>query len=129
MTAELVSLSDVESARKLLAGVARTPPLEPSRPLTALLGGPAWLKCENVQRAGSFKVRGAYVRIARLSDRERAAGVVAASAGNHAEGVALAPGLLGPSATVFMPRGAPLPKVAATKGYGARVELVGDSVD
>ncbi len=127
--AELVSLSDVEAARKLLDDVVRTTPLEPSRPLTALLGGPAWLKCENLQRAGSYKVRGAYVRISRLSDEERARGVVAASAGNHAQGVALAASMLGAVATVFMPTSAPLPKVAATRGYGARVELVGTTVD
>ncbi|MEV0713611.1 threonine ammonia-lyase [Asanoa sp. NPDC050611] len=126
---DLVGLADVEAARQLLAGVVRTTPLEPSRPLSARLGGPAWLKCENLQRAGSYKVRGAYVRIARLSDAERARGVVAASAGNHAQGVALAAEMLGTSATVFMPEGAPLPKVAATKGYGAAIELVGATVD
>jgi threonine dehydratase len=126
---ELVTLEDVEAARKLLAGVVRTTPLEPSRPLSAMLGGPAWLKCENVQRAGSFKVRGAFVRISRLTPADRANGVVAASAGNHAQGVALAAGLLGAEATVFMPVGAPLPKVAATKGYGARVEFAGNTVD
>ena len=125
----LVSLADVEEARKLLSGVIRHTPLEPSRPLTATLGGPVWLKCENLQRAGSFKVRGAYVRIARLSPEERARGVVAASAGNHAQGVALAAGLLGTSATVFMAAGAALPKVAATKGYGAEVRTVGRTVD
>lgn len=128
MTA-LVSLSDVEAARELLSGVIRVTPLEPSRPLSATLAGPAWLKCENLQRAGSFKVRGAYVRICRLSDAERARGVVAASAGNHAQGVALAARLCGADATVYMPVGAPLPKIAATKGYGAAVELVGHTVD
>jgi threonine dehydratase len=127
--AELVTLADVEAARELLAGISRVTPLEPCRPLTAKLAGPAWLKCENVQRAGSFKVRGAYVRISRLSDEERGRGVVAASAGNHAQGVALAAGLLGAQSTVFMPIGAPLPKIAATKGYGARVEFAGSSVD
>ncbi|HKT01278.1 MAG TPA: threonine ammonia-lyase [Rugosimonospora sp.] len=126
---ELVTLDEIEAARTLLAGVVRRTPLEPCRPLTARLSGPTWLKCENVQRAGSFKVRGAYVRIARLTPEQRAAGVVAASAGNHAQGVALAAGLLGAAATVFMPVGAPLPKLAATKGYGARVELAGESVD
>ncbi|HZN20270.1 MAG TPA: threonine ammonia-lyase [Micromonosporaceae bacterium] len=129
MNLDLVTLDDVEAARELLADVVRTTPLEPCRPLTAKLGGPAWLKCENLQRAGSFKVRGAYVRIARLSPEERARGVVAASAGNHAQGVALAARLLGAAATVFMPVGAPLPKLAATKGYGARIELVGTTVD
>ncbi len=129
MTPELVTIEDVEAARTLLDGVIRRTPLEPCRPLTAKLGGPAWLKCENMQRAGSFKVRGAYVRIARLSAAERARGVVAASAGNHAQGVALAAGLLGAAATVFMPVGAALPKVAATKGYGAEVRLEGSTVD
>lgn len=126
---ELVGLADVQAARELLAGVTRTTPLEPSRPLSAALGGPVWLKCENLQRAGSYKVRGAYVRISRLSPAERKRGVVAASAGNHAQGVALAAGLVGTHATVFMPVNAPLPKVAATKGYGASVELVGNTVD
>src|SRR5918993_5627368 len=126
---ELVGLADVEAARDLLAGVVRTTPLEPCRPLSAALGGPAWLKGENFQRAGSYKGRGAYVRIARMTDAERANGVVAASAGNHAQGVALAASLLGTAATVFMPVGASLPKVAATKGYGAEIKLVGDTVD
>jgi len=87
------------------------------------------LKCENLQRAGSYKVRGALVRISRLTPDERARGVVAASAGNHAQGVAVAAGICRTTATVFMPLGAPLPKVAATKGYGAKVRLVGDTVD
>ncbi len=126
---KLVSLDDVRAARELLAGVVRTTPLEPSRPLSAELGGPVWLKCEHLQRAGSYKVRGAFVRISRLSAAERADGVVAASAGNHAQGVALAAGLVGTHATVFMPVNAPLPKVEATKGYGAKVELVGNTVD
>ncbi len=126
---ELLGLADIEAARALLTDVIRVTPLEPFRPLSAALAGPAWLKCENVQRAGSYKVRGAYVRISRLSPAERARGVVAASAGNHAQGVALAAGLLGTTATVFMPVGAPIPKVAATKGYGAQIELVGNTVD
>jgi threonine dehydratase len=126
---ELVGLGDVEAARELLTGIVRTTPLEPSRPLAAKIGGPAWLKCENLQRAGSFKVRGAYVRIARLTPQQRTRGVVAASAGNHAQGVALAADMLGAAATVFMPVGAPLPKIAATKGYGAKVELSGANVD
>lgn len=129
MSPDLVTLDDVEAARELLSGVVRRTPLEPCRPLTAKLGGPVWLKCENLQRAGSYKVRGAYVRICRLSKQERSRGVVAASAGNHAQGVALAARMLGATATVFMPVGAPLPKVAATKGYGARVELIGATVD
>jgi threonine dehydratase len=126
---DLLSLADIEKARELLTGVVRTTPLEASGPLSRDLGVPTWLKCENLQRAGSYKVRGAYTRIARLSDGERARGVVAASAGNHAQGVALAAGLLGAKATVFMPEGAPLPKVTATKGYGAAIEYAGASVD
>ena len=89
-------------------------------------GADVWLKCENLQRAGSFKIRGAYVRMARLTRaRSRRAGVVAASAGNHAQGVALAARMLGIDAVVFMPVDAALPKVAATREYGAQVELVG----
>ncbi len=124
-----MTLADVQAARTLLDGVARTTPLEGSRPLAALLGGPVWLKCENLQRTGSFKVRGAYTRIARLTDEQRARGVVAASAGNHAQGVAFSATLLGASSTVFMPEAAPLPKVAATRGYGAQVRLTGETVD
>jgi threonine dehydratase len=120
----LVTRADVEAARAALAGVVRRTPVEPSRVLAESAGGPVRLKCENLQRTGSFKIRGAYRRIQRLADDERARGVVAASAGNHAQGVALAAGLLGTSATVFMPAGAPLPKLAATRGYGADVRLV-----
>ncbi len=87
------------------------------------------LKCENLQRAGSFKIRGAYNRIARLTDEERSRGVVAASAGNHAQGVALAAQLLGIPATVFMPNGAPIPKLQATRGYGATVHFSGTTID
>ncbi len=127
--APLVTLEDVQKARTLLEGVVHTTPLEESAALTAKLGGPVYFKCENLQRAGSFKVRGAYVRLARLSPEERARGVVAASAGNHAQGVALAAGVLNIESTVYMPQTAPLPKVTATRSYGAKVELVGDSVD
>jgi threonine dehydratase len=125
----LVSVDEVRAARELLAGVARTTPLEGSRALSDRVGGPVWLKCENLQRTGSFKIRGAYVRIARLSAQERAHGVVAASAGNHAQGVALAASLVGCRATVFMPESAPLPKIAATRAYGAEVRLEGATVD
>ncbi|WP_412741016.1 threonine ammonia-lyase [Krasilnikovia sp. MM14-A1259] len=126
---DLLELSDIEAARELLTGIVRRTPLERSGPLTRLLGQPAFLKCEHLQRAGSYKVRGAYTRISRLPEAERERGVVAASAGNHAQGVALAAGLLGIRATVFMPEGAPLPKVSATKGYGAAIEYAGTSVD
>lgn len=124
-----VTLPDVEAARELLTGVVRPTPLEYSRALAELVGGPVHLKCENLQRAGSFKIRGAYTRIARLSEQEKARGVVAASAGNHAQGVALAARLLGLRATVYMPVGAALPKIRATEGYGAHVVLQGSTVD
>ncbi|WP_019872850.1 threonine ammonia-lyase [Sporichthya polymorpha] len=124
-----VTLADVRAAADLLADVARVTPVVGSRVLSDRCGGPVRFKCENLQRGGSFKLRGAYVRIARLTPEERAAGVVAASAGNHAQGVALAASLLGCSATVVMPVGAPLPKVAATEGYGATVRLIGDNVE
>ncbi len=116
-----VGLADIEEARRVLTGVAIRTPMEESRWLSAIAGGPVSLKCENLQRTGSFKPRGAYVRISRLSPEERAHGVVAASAGNHAQGVALAAQLLGIKATVFMPEGAPIPKEKATRGYGAEV--------
>lgn len=124
-----VTIDDVRGAHKMLSGVARVTPLEGSRYLSRLVGAPVHLKCENLQRTGSFKVRGAYVRIAGLRPEERAAGVVAASAGNHAQGVALAASLLGVRSTVFMPSGAPLPKVAATREYGAEVRSYGHVVD
>ncbi|WLQ35929.1 threonine ammonia-lyase [Streptomyces castrisilvae] len=122
-------LDDVRGAQKMLSGVSKVTPLEGSRHLSALVGAPVLFKCENLQRTGSFKLRGAYVRISGLTPVERAAGVVAASAGNHAQGVALASALLGVRSTVFMPVGAPLPKVAATREYGARVRLHGTVVD
>lgn len=124
-----VSARDIEAAQRALVGVAVVTPVEHSRQLSAAVGGPVAFKCENLQRTGSFKIRGAYVRIANLTDAERGRGVVAASAGNHAQGVALAAALLGTTATVFMPAGAPLPKVAATKAYGAEVRLQGMRVD
>ena len=124
----LISGGDVEAAAELLADVVRHTPMWHSRGLADRVGGPVWLKCENLQRTGSFKIRGAYTRIARLTDDERARGVVAASAGNHAQGVALAARLLGCSATVFMPETAPLPKVAATRAYGAEIKLLGQTL-
>ena len=124
----LVSAVEVEAAAELLSGIVRRTPLWHSRGLADRVGGPVWLKCENLQRTGSFKIRGAYTRIARLTDEERARGVVAASAGNHAQGVALAARLLDAEAVVFMPETAPLPKVAATRSYGAHIRLLGQSL-
>jgi threonine dehydratase len=125
----VVGRAEIEAAREVLGDVARRTPLEGSRPLSERVGGRVDLKCENLQRAGSFKIRGAYVRISRLSDAERGRGVVAASAGNHAQGVALAAKLLGCRATVFMPEGAPIPKVEATRAYGADVKFFGRTID
>ena len=127
--ARAVRSDDVVAARNVLRDVISQTPMLHSRVLSDSLAGPVFLKCENLQRTGSFKVRGAYTRIARLSDAERARGVVAASAGNHAQGVAFAAGLLGCEAAVYMPEGAPLPKVQATRGYGADVILTGTCVE
>ena len=124
-----VGRDDVRAARELLADVVTVTPMAGSRALSELCAGPVMLKCENLQRTGSFKIRGAYTRIARLDAAQRARGVVAASAGNHAQGVALAAALRGVTATVFMPERAALPKVAATRGYGAAVHLVGATID
>jgi threonine ammonia-lyase medium form len=124
-----VSVDDVLAAQDLLRAVIDPTPLEFSQALSDRVGGEVHLKCENLNRAGSFKIRGAYTRMSRLSDEEKARGVVAASAGNHAQGVALAARLLGISSTVFMPLGAPIPKLMATRGYGARVEQLGTSID
>jgi threonine dehydratase len=125
----LVSSDDVVAARETLRDVISPTPVLYSRVLSELAGGAVYLKAENLQRTGSFKIRGAYVRIARLSDDERARGVVAASAGNHAQGVALAASMLGTTATVVMPERAPLPKIQATLGYGADVVLHGTGVE
>lgn len=125
---ELVTGEDIRIAQEAIGGILHPTPLEASRALQARVGGPVFLKCENLQRTGSFKIRGAYVRLSRLSAADRARGVVAASAGNHAQGVALAAQLLGIESVVFMPTNAPLPKLAATRGYGATVCQVGDDL-
>jgi threonine dehydratase len=124
-----VTLDDVYAARDVLQGVVRPTPLEYSRALSERVGGDVHLKCENLQRAGSFKIRGAYTRMSRLTDEEKGRGVVAASAGNHAQGVALAAQMLGIRSTVFMPTNAAIPKLLATKGYGSDVELLGQNID
>ncbi|MFX0538111.1 threonine ammonia-lyase [Ornithinimicrobium sp. Y1847] len=124
-----VTLDDVLAAREVLAKVLTPTPMEFSQGISERTGVPIHLKCENLQRAGSFKMRGAYTRMARLNEEEKARGVVAASAGNHAQGVALAARLLGIEATVYMPQGAAMPKLAATRGYGAEVIQVGLTID
>ena len=124
-----VNLDDIRDAASLLDGVIRHTPSLSAGWIEKKYGVNVSFKCENLQRAGSFKIRGAYNRIARLSDTERARGVVAASAGNHAQGVALAAQILGIEATIFMPMGAPLPKYQATLGYGATVKFHGKTID
>ncbi|KAD3515189.1 threonine ammonia-lyase [Arthrobacter yangruifuii] len=124
-----VTLDDIRAAAKLLDGVIAHTPVESSRALARETGSPVYLKCENLQRAGSFKVRGAYVRMAKLSPADKARGVVAASAGNHAQGVAVAAARLGIAARIYMPLGVALPKLAATRGHGAEVILHGHTVD
>ncbi|RKW70875.1 threonine ammonia-lyase [Galactobacter caseinivorans] len=124
-----VTLQDVRNAASLLEGVVEKTGLHHSRALEQLVGAPIWLKAENLQRAGSFKVRGAYVRMAQLSEEDKARGVVAASAGNHAQGVAQAAKGLGIKARIYMPLGVALPKLAATQDHGAEVVLHGDNVD
>jgi threonine dehydratase len=112
---------DVRAAAALLAGVAHRTPVMTSRTLDALTGCRVLLKCENLQRGGAFKFRGAYTAISLLDPLRRRAGVVAFSSGNHAQAVALAGRLLGAPATIFMPTDAPAAKVAATEGYGASI--------
>jgi threonine dehydratase len=118
-------LSEIKEARARLEGHARATPVYGTETLTKRLGREVWLKTENLQRTGSFKIRGAVNKIATLSDRERRAGVVAASAGNHGQAVAWAAREEGVKATVFMPQDAPMAKVEPTKTYGATAELIG----
>ncbi|GAB3484605.1 threo-3-hydroxy-L-aspartate ammonia-lyase [Flexivirga sp.] len=115
--------ADVEDAARRLDGVAHRTPVVTSARLDAELGVSLHVKCENLQRMGAFKFRGAYNALSRLDDAARAAGVVAFSSGNHAQAVALAARLLGMPATIVMPTDAPRIKLTATKGYGAEVVL------
>ena len=125
----MITLSDIRDARERVDGVARHTPLERSRTFSEMSGADVRLKLENFQRTGAFKIRGAMNRIATLSAAEREAGVVTASAGNHAQGVALAADRAGVDATVVMPKFAPVSKVKATRGYGASVRLEGVDYD
>ncbi|MGN6446200.1 threonine ammonia-lyase [Amnibacterium sp.] len=127
--AAVPSIDRIRDAARVLAPLAARTPMEHSRFLASVTGAPVHLKCENLQRTGSYKIRGASYRLSRLTPEERARGVVAASAGNHAQGVAFAARQLGIPATIFMPNGVALPKLEATRDYGADVELVGDVVD
>lgn len=119
------TLAEMKRARGTVAAVAQITPIETSRFLSDLIGSPVLLKCENLQRTGSYKIRGAFNRLSALSAEERSHGVVAASAGNHAQGVALGARELGITATIFMPTNVPLPKLEATRDYGAEVVLSG----
>ncbi|WP_432508417.1 threonine ammonia-lyase [Halorubrum ezzemoulense] len=125
----MLSLADIREARERVSGVARHTPLERSRSFSEMSGADLHLKLENFQRTGAFKIRGAMNRIQTLSEAEREAGVVTASAGNHAQGVALAASRAGVDATVVMPKFAPVSKVKATRGYGASVRLEGVDYD
>jgi threonine dehydratase len=124
-----VTLEDINDAARLLDGVIKKTPSISAGWIEKKYGVDVTFKCENLQRAGSFKIRGAYNRIARLTAEQRSKGVVAASAGNHAQGVALAAQILGIKATIFMPEGATLPKYQATLGYGADVIFSGKTID
>src|SRR6476469_7826227 len=124
-----VTLADIQSARRVLRDVISATPILADERLTQDLGARVFLKAENTQRSGSFKIRGAYNTISRLAPEERERGVIAHSAGNHAQGVALAARLIGIPATIVMPERAPLTKVAATRRLGAEVVLHGATFD
>ncbi|MDX6504927.1 MAG: threonine dehydratase [Gaiellaceae bacterium] len=123
------TLADIEAARARIAGVARETPVFGSETLSRMAGREVRLKAENLQRTGSFKLRGALNKVSTLDDAERAAGVVAASAGNHGQAVAWAARQAGVAATIFMPQDSPMAKVEASRGYGAQVELVGEAFE
>lgn len=116
-----------EDARARISASVHRTPLLPSRTLSKRIGAPVWLKCENFQKTGSFKVRGALNRMLRLDPDERARGVVTISAGNHAQAVAWAAAAAGVGSVVVMPEGASSSKVKASRGYGAEVVLHGDA--
>jgi threonine dehydratase len=123
------TLADIEAARARLEGVARVTPVYSSETFSRMCGRPVWLKAENLQRTGSFKIRGAVNKVATLNAEERAAGVVTASAGNHGQAVAWAAREAGVSATIYMPQDAPMAKIDATRSYGAEVVLAGEGFD
>src|SRR6187549_3517445 len=124
-----VGAADISLARDRIHGIARVTPVYGSETLSRLAGRPIQLKAENLQRTGSFKIRGAVNKLATLDEDERAAGVVAASAGNHAQAVAWAAREAGVRATIFVPQDAPMAKVEATRSYGANVEMGGEALE
>ncbi len=128
-TGTVPRLAEIEEAHRRLHGVARVTPVYGSETISRLVHRKVRLKAENLQRTGSFKIRGAYNKISTLSEAERSAGVVAASAGNHGQAVAWAAREAGISATVFMPQETPMAKVEATRNYGARTQLVGEGFE
>jgi threonine dehydratase len=128
-TATAPGLPEIERARERLDGVARVTPLYPTETFSRLAGRPVYLKAENLQRTGSFKIRGAYVKLSSLEPEQLAAGVVASSAGNHGQAVAWAARELGAPARIFMPQDSAMAKVDATRNYGAEVELVGTAFE
>jgi threonine dehydratase len=121
--------AEIGRARERLEGIARVTPVFGSETLSRLAGRPVHLKAENLQRTGSFKIRGAVNKLATLDEAERSAGVVAASAGNHAQAVAWAAREAGIPATIFVPQDAPMAKVEATKSYGAEVVMGGEALE
>jgi threonine dehydratase len=123
------TLADIEAARGRIAGHIRGTPVYSSESLSRRAGRTVWLKAENLQRTGSFKIRGAINKISSLSEEERSAGVIAASAGNHGQAVARAAREFGIEATVFMPQDAPMAKIEATRSYGAVTVLAGAGFD
>ena len=125
----MITPDDVVRAAEAVAGAARETPVLPAKRLSRQMGGELWLKLENLQVTGSFKVRGAINRLSRISEEERQAGVLAASAGNHAQAVAWSARKIGARATLFMPAEAPLAKIAAVREYGGEVRLVDGSLE
>jgi threonine dehydratase len=124
-----ISLAEVQQAHEAMYDVIHKTPLDKSVTFSSMAGYDVYLKLENLQKTGSFKLRGAYNKIHSLSSEEKAKGVIAASAGNHAQGVAYAAGMMQTKATIVMPEVAPLAKIMATRGYGAEVVLSGTVYD
>ncbi len=127
--ANLVTLESIYMAARRIKGQVRVTPFQPSQRLNALLGAEVFMKMENMQHTGAYKERGALNKLSSLTNEEKSRGVFAASAGNHAQGLAFHAGRLGISATIFMPVGTPVIKVTRTKSYGANVVLTGSSFD
>lgn len=125
----MITLKDIQDAKSKMKDVVHETPLDYSKTFSDISNNHVFLKLENLQKTGSFKVRGAYNKIMSLSKEEREKGVIAASAGNHAQGVAFASSMAGIKSTIVMPKGATLTKVEATKQYGAEVVLYGSNFD